>query len=71
MFFGEEIQASKELEAHTPSPPSASNLGGSLGPSSIPLNSLPQETRTLSELYKVTENENNLTLLSIFLIVSL
>jgi len=27
MFFEEEIQASKELEAHTPSPPSASNLG--------------------------------------------
>ena len=68
MFFEEEVQALKESEAHNPSPPSALNLGGSLAPSSSTPNSspMPQETRTISELYKVTENENNLTLFCLF-----
>jgi len=68
MFFEEKVQASKELEAHTPLPPSSLNLGGSLVLSSSPLNSspMPQKTRTLFELYKVTENENNLTHFCLF-----
>jgi len=64
MFFEEEVQVSKELETHTPSPLSSSNLGGSPTSSSPPPpNSFlrHQKTRTLSELYEVTENENNLT----------
>ena len=68
MFFGEEVQASKELEAHTISPPSSSNLGGSSAAASAPPNSSPrpQKTRTLSELYEVMKNENNLTLFYLF-----
>jgi len=68
MFFEGEVQAPKELEAHSPSPPSSSNLGCSPALSSPPPNSSPgpQKTRTLSELYEVTENENNVTLFCLF-----
>jgi len=67
MLF-EEVQISKELEAHTISPPSSSNLGGSSTASSAPPNSSPrpQKTRTLSKPYEVTENENNLILFCLF-----
>jgi len=53
------------LEVHTPS---TSNLGGSPVSSSPSPNSSPRppKTRTLSELYEVTENENNLTLFCLF-----
>jgi len=68
MFFEKEVQASKELETHTQSPSSSSNLGGCPVSSSPPPNSSPrpQKTRTPSELYKITENENNLTLFCLF-----
>jgi len=68
MFFEEEVQTPKELEVHTPSPPSSSNLDSSPASSPPPPNfsPKPQKTRTLFELYKVTENENNLTHFCLF-----
>ena len=67
MLF-EEVQAPKELEAHTPSPPSSSNLGSSPTSSSPQPNSSPrpQKTRMLSQLCEVMENENKLTLFCLF-----
>ena len=60
MLFEEEVQETKELEGHTPSPPSSPSQSGSPASSSLSSSSsssqVHRKMRTFIELYEVTKN---------------